>query len=95
MVGIKNMDLVWKVQLNDQTDHDLECLLRVFLNCSFYGLVNLDEDAMPLLSLCSELFILHPSNRAAAFLNLVKLQKALSDAETTISLNPSWEKVPK
>ncbi|PWA69985.1 tetratricopeptide repeat (TPR)-like superfamily protein [Artemisia annua] len=32
------------------------------------------------------------SNRAAAFLNLVKLQKALSDAETTISLNPSWEK---
>ncbi|KAJ0735323.1 putative tetratricopeptide-like helical domain superfamily [Helianthus annuus] len=32
------------------------------------------------------------SNRAAAFLNLVKLQKALSDAETTISLNPSWDK---
>ncbi|XP_071690145.1 uncharacterized protein [Rutidosis leptorrhynchoides] len=32
------------------------------------------------------------SNRAAAFLNLVKLQKALSDAETTISLNPTWEK---
>ncbi|XP_023743034.1 uncharacterized protein LOC111891191 [Lactuca sativa] len=32
------------------------------------------------------------SNRAAAFLNLVKLQKALTDAETTISLNPSWEK---
>ncbi|KAL4562188.1 hypothetical protein LXL04_034384 [Taraxacum kok-saghyz] len=32
------------------------------------------------------------SNRAAAFLNLVKLQKALTDAETTISLNPNWEK---
>lgn len=32
------------------------------------------------------------SNRAAAFLHLVKLQKALSDAETTISLNPNWEK---
>nr|XP_043610183.1 hsp70-Hsp90 organizing protein 2 isoform X2 [Erigeron canadensis] len=32
------------------------------------------------------------SNRAAAFLNLVKLQKALADAETTISLNPTWEK---
>lgn len=32
------------------------------------------------------------SNRAAAFLNLVKLSKALSDAETTISLKPNWEK---
>ncbi|KAK2647089.1 hypothetical protein Ddye_022284 [Dipteronia dyeriana] len=32
------------------------------------------------------------SNRAAAFLNLVKLNKALSDAETTITLNPQWEK---
>ncbi|KAI3682073.1 hypothetical protein L2E82_50221 [Cichorium intybus] len=32
-------------------------------------------------------------NRAAAFLNLVKLQKALTDAETTISLNPNWEKL--
>uniref|UniRef100_A0A175YQD5 Uncharacterized protein n=1 Tax=Daucus carota subsp. sativus TaxID=79200 RepID=A0A175YQD5_DAUCS len=32
------------------------------------------------------------SNRAAAFLHLVKLQKALADAETTISLNPNWEK---
>ncbi|KAM7485503.1 hypothetical protein LguiA_001512 [Lonicera macranthoides] len=32
------------------------------------------------------------SNRAAAFLHLVKLQKALTDAETTISLNPNWEK---
>ncbi|XP_039001744.1 hsp70-Hsp90 organizing protein 2-like isoform X1 [Hibiscus syriacus] len=32
------------------------------------------------------------SNRAAAFLNLVKLNKALTDAETTISLNPQWEK---
>ncbi|TXG72117.1 hypothetical protein EZV62_000696 [Acer yangbiense] len=28
------------------------------------------------------------SNRAAAFLNLVKLNKALADAETTITLNP-------
>lgn len=33
------------------------------------------------------------SNRAAAFLNLVKLNKALTDAETTITLNPQWEKV--
>jgi hypothetical protein len=33
------------------------------------------------------------SNRAAAFLQLVKLTKALADAETTIKLNPQWEKV--
>lgn len=33
------------------------------------------------------------SNRAAAFLHLVKLSKALADAETTISLKPDWEKV--
>ncbi|KAJ8765840.1 hypothetical protein K2173_015800 [Erythroxylum novogranatense] len=32
------------------------------------------------------------SNRAAAFLQLVKLNKALADAETTITLNPQWEK---
>ncbi|KAG0497221.1 hypothetical protein HPP92_001912 [Vanilla planifolia] len=32
------------------------------------------------------------SNRAAAFLQLMKLNKALSDAETAISLNPQWEK---
>ncbi|XP_057960291.1 uncharacterized protein LOC131152432 [Malania oleifera] len=32
------------------------------------------------------------SNRAAAFLHLVKLNKALVDAETTINLNPQWEK---
>ncbi|XP_043693435.1 U-box domain-containing protein 70 [Telopea speciosissima] len=32
------------------------------------------------------------SNRAAAFLHLVKLNKALADAETTITLNPQWEK---
>ncbi|KAM1066911.1 hypothetical protein ACFX2J_021998 [Malus domestica] len=32
------------------------------------------------------------SNRAAAFLRLVKLSKALADAETTIKLNPQWEK---
>ncbi|XP_010556873.1 PREDICTED: hsp70-Hsp90 organizing protein 1 [Tarenaya hassleriana] len=32
------------------------------------------------------------SNRAAAFLQLVKLSKALADAETTIKLNPRWEK---
>ncbi|MBA0549711.1 hypothetical protein Golob_020728, partial [Gossypium lobatum] len=31
-------------------------------------------------------------NRAAAFLNLVKLNKALADAETTITLKPQWEK---
>ncbi|GMN46760.1 hypothetical protein TIFTF001_015936 [Ficus carica] len=33
------------------------------------------------------------SNRAAAFLQLVKLNKALADAETTIALSPQWEKV--
>lgn len=33
------------------------------------------------------------SNRAAAFLQLVKLNKALADAETTIKLKPQWEKV--
>ncbi|XP_059632480.1 uncharacterized protein LOC132275102 [Cornus florida] len=32
------------------------------------------------------------SNRAAAFLHLVKLNKALADAETTITLKPDWEK---
>ncbi|CAN0887085.1 Stress-induced-phosphoprotein 1, partial [Linum grandiflorum] len=32
------------------------------------------------------------SNRAAAFLQLVKLNKALTDAETTVKLNPQWEK---
>ncbi|KAG6435582.1 hypothetical protein SASPL_100456 [Salvia splendens] len=32
------------------------------------------------------------SNRAAAFLHLVKLNKALVDAEMTISLKPDWEK---
>ncbi|KAL2469839.1 Tetratricopeptide repeat (TPR)-like superfamily protein [Abeliophyllum distichum] len=32
------------------------------------------------------------SNRAAAFLHLVKLNKALTDAETTISLKPDWDK---
>lgn len=32
------------------------------------------------------------SNRAAAFLNLAKLTKALADAEMTISLSPNWEK---
>ncbi|KAJ6817004.1 RNA polymerase II-associated protein 3 isoform X2 [Iris pallida] len=32
------------------------------------------------------------SNRAASFLHLVKLNKALADAETTITLNPQWEK---
>ncbi|GJP33784.1 hypothetical protein CLOM_g8867 [Closterium sp. NIES-68] len=32
------------------------------------------------------------SNRSAAFLHLSKLTKALADAETTIKLNPSWEK---
>ncbi|KAL6008084.1 hypothetical protein ACLOJK_033590 [Asimina triloba] len=31
-------------------------------------------------------------NRSAAFLHLVKLNKALADAETTITLNPQWEK---
>ncbi|XP_078442642.1 tetratricopeptide repeat (TPR)-like superfamily protein [Wolffia australiana] len=32
------------------------------------------------------------SNRSAAFLRLVKLNKALADAETTINLKPEWEK---
>ncbi|OVA15535.1 Tetratricopeptide TPR-1 [Macleaya cordata] len=32
------------------------------------------------------------SNRAAAFLHLVKLNKALADAEMTITLNPQWDK---
>ncbi|XP_023547526.1 RNA polymerase II-associated protein 3-like isoform X1 [Cucurbita pepo subsp. pepo] len=32
------------------------------------------------------------SNRAAAFLHLVKLNKALADAEMTITLSPQWEK---
>lgn len=32
------------------------------------------------------------SNRAAAFLNLAKLTKALADAEMTVSLSPKWEK---
>ncbi|XP_030507177.1 uncharacterized protein LOC115722182 [Cannabis sativa] len=32
------------------------------------------------------------SNRAAAFLQLVKLSKALADAETAIALSPEWEK---
>lgn len=32
------------------------------------------------------------SNRAAAFLNLLKVTKALADAEMTIKLNPTWEK---
>ncbi|KAG9451930.1 hypothetical protein H6P81_004834 [Aristolochia fimbriata] len=32
------------------------------------------------------------SNRSAAFLHLVKLNKALADAEMTITLNPQWEK---
>lgn len=35
----------------------------------------------------------YTSNRAAAFLNLVKLNKALADAEMTITLKPDWEKV--
>ncbi|KAL8481683.1 hypothetical protein ACS0TY_027991 [Phlomoides rotata] len=32
------------------------------------------------------------SNRAAAFLHLVKLNKSLADADKTISLKPDWEK---
>ncbi|KAK9160898.1 hypothetical protein Syun_007239 [Stephania yunnanensis] len=32
------------------------------------------------------------SNRAAAFLHLAKLNKALADADATINLNPQWEK---
>uniref|UniRef100_A0A7N0VIS4 Uncharacterized protein n=1 Tax=Kalanchoe fedtschenkoi TaxID=63787 RepID=A0A7N0VIS4_KALFE len=33
-----------------------------------------------------------PTLRSTAFLNLVKLNKALADAETAISLSPHWEK---
>jgi len=33
------------------------------------------------------------SNRAAALLQLDKLNKALDDAEMTIKLKPQWEKV--
>ena len=36
---------------------------------------------------------LHRSNRSAAFLQLSKVQKALADAETVVSLKPTWEKV--
>ncbi|KAJ7543418.1 hypothetical protein O6H91_09G037500 [Diphasiastrum complanatum] len=32
------------------------------------------------------------SNRSAAFLNLLKVTKALSDAEMAVQLNPTWEK---
>mmetsp|Transcript_12991 Transcript_12991/g.24781 ORF Transcript_12991/g.24781 Transcript_12991/m.24781 type:complete len:311 (+) Transcript_12991:181-1113(+) len=32
------------------------------------------------------------SNRSAAFLQLLKVQKALADAETCIKLRPTWEK---
>lgn len=35
------------------------------------------------------------SNRAAALLQLDKLNKALDDAEMTIKLKPQWEKVNK
>jgi len=33
------------------------------------------------------------SNRAAALLQLDKLNKALDDAEMTVKLKPQWEKV--
>jgi len=36
---------------------------------------------------------LFASNRAAALLQLDKLNKALDDAEMTIKLKPQWEKV--
>lgn len=36
---------------------------------------------------------LSASNRAAALLQLDKLNKALDDAEMTIKLKPQWEKV--
>ena len=32
------------------------------------------------------------SNRSAAFLHLLKVQKALADAEEAIKLRPTWEK---
>ena len=41
-------------------------------------------------SLCHTL---SASNRAAALLQLDKLNKALDDAEMTIKLKPEWEKV--
>jgi hypothetical protein len=33
------------------------------------------------------------SNRSAAFLQLLKVQKALTDADMCIKLKPEWEKV--
>ena len=33
------------------------------------------------------------SNRSVAFLNLARLTKTLADAEMTIKLKPTWEKV--
>jgi hypothetical protein len=39
------------------------------------------------------LYILCASNRAAALLQLDKLNKALDDAEMTIKIKPQWEKV--
>jgi hypothetical protein len=43
------------------------------------------------ISVCDLVFLC--SNRSAAFLNLVKLTKSLADAEMTIKLRPTWEKV--
>ncbi|CAN0876130.1 hypothetical protein LINGRAHAP2_LOCUS11127 [Linum grandiflorum] len=36
---------------------------------------------------------MYSDRAAAAFLELVKLNKAVTDAETTVKLNPQWEKV--
>ncbi|CAN0876129.1 hypothetical protein LINGRAHAP2_LOCUS11127 [Linum grandiflorum] len=35
---------------------------------------------------------MYSDRAAAAFLELVKLNKAVTDAETTVKLNPQWEK---
>ena len=67
--------------LNVLINYHLEALMKV--SCHLYFFLQINQSFLLFLS----------SNRAAAFLNLVKLQKALTDAETTISLNPNWEKV--
>lgn len=41
----------------------------------------------------SSVYLVASSNRAAALLQLDKLNKALDDAEMTIKLKPQWEKV--
>jgi len=46
-----------------------------------------------LIPVVSSVYLVSSSNRAAALLQLDKLNKALDDAEMTIKLKPQWEKV--